>query len=339
MRNWANTPVPICAVQDYFTTENPFMAELEGHIGKDDAALVRDFYEKPRFRGAATSLPHAEQMEHERIFRTEVDRLLCLGGAVGEAAITGGTLQPSMGPTENGKGAAGDRRCLTALTWDDHDADADSSRDRRPGSESKGRPGEDSDSSVLVAASAVSEEAGKKELNDDGAWTAGEGDRGLRRLAGLFDPDWEDRSLPQRFASMIGRMGRKEREIVAWADHCSCLPRYLATREEVKHSVQRVETFLRSLLLGDGGGNVGSIRTTNAGWRGPPGVITAARSAGDGYVPKDVVAFVEREVLAMLFRLYGGGDGHEVVEMDGVAGGSAGGLEVFYEDGLEPAKD
>ncbi|CAN0551909.1 unnamed protein product, partial [Ectocarpus sp. 8 AP-2014] len=68
---------------------------------------------------------------------------------------------------------------------------------------------------------------------------------------------------------------------------CACLPRHLATREEVKGSVRSVEVFLR------------------ANWSGRPGVITVARSEEDGYVPASMVAFVEQEVLAMLFRLYG----------------------------------
>ncbi|CAM9512501.1 unnamed protein product [Hapterophycus canaliculatus] len=331
------TPWVLDICLDYFTTENPFMAELECHIGKEDATLVRDFYEKPRFRGAATSLPHAEQIEHERVFRTEVDRLLRLGGAVEEAVDDGGSLQPSPGPTGDDEGVKRTGRGLATLTSTSDDDDG--SPDHSPDAESKGRPGEVIGRNDCMVASAVSEEAGKKGLNDDEECPTGEGCRQLRRLEELFGSDGEDRFLPQRFASTIRRMGRKGRELVAWADHCSCLPRYLATREEVKLSVRRVEAFLQALLLGGGDGTVGSTSTTNASWRGPPGVITVARSAGDGYVPKDVVEFVEREVLAMLFRLYGGGDGHENVEVDDVAGGSGGRLGVFYEDGLQPAQD
>ena len=60
-------------------------------------------------------------------------------------------------------------------------------------------------------------------------------------------------------------------------------------------------------------------------------MITVARSEGDGYVPAEMVAFVERQVLAMLFRLYGGDQA-----VEGVASGG-GDLEVCYEEGLEPA--
>lgn len=339
MRNWADTPAHLSAVQDYFTTENPFMAELEGHIGKEDAALVRDFYEKPRFRGATTSLPHTDQIEHERIFRAEVDRLLRLGGSVEEAGDTGRSLQPCPGPTKVETGVEGTGKGLTTPPADGDDARDDSSHDHRPDAEGKGWPWERIDTNDCTEPSAFPEEAGNRELNGKEACTAGETSRGLRRLAELFDSDGEDRFLPRRFASIIGRIGRREREMVAWADHCSCLPRHLATREEMKHSVRRVETFLRSLLLGDGDGTVGSASTTNASWRGPPGVITVARSAGDGYVPEDAVAFIEREVLAMLFRLYGGGDGHKMVEGFGVEGSGSHSLEVFYEDGLEPMKE
>ncbi|CAM9163847.1 unnamed protein product [Scytosiphon promiscuus] len=322
------TPWVLDICLDYFTTENPFMAELEGHIGKEDAAVVRDFYEKPRFRGAATSLPHAEQVEHERIFRTEVDRLLRLGGAAEEAGDTGGSLQPSPGPIGDSEGVKRTGRDSIKLP----SGDEDRRRDYTPDAESKDQPRERVYRKDRDVSSAVPAEGGERESSDEEARTAEERGRGLRRLTELYDPDQEDRFLPRKFASIIGRVGREERKMVAWADHCSCLPRHLATREEVKHSVGRVEAFLRSLLLGGDRGTAGSSTTpSNVKWGGPPGVITLARSAGDGYVPEDIVAFIEREVLGMLVRIYGSGDGHDT------AGDGDGSLKVFYEDGLEPA--
>lgn len=157
------------------------------------------------------------------------------------------------------------------------------------------------------------------------------GTLGLQRLAELFSPDGDDRLLVGEFASIVGRIGRDGREKVAWTDHCACLPRYMATREEIEASVRKVEVFLRSLLLGSAAGAT-SNRGDGVGWNGRPGVITVARSEEDGYVPAEMVAFVEREVLSMLNRLYadGGNQG---------ARGEMGsfGLEVCYDDGLEPA--
>ncbi|CAM9799038.1 unnamed protein product [Ectocarpus sp. 4 AP-2014] len=308
------TPWVLDICLDYFTTENPFILELEDHIGKRDAAVVRDFYERPRFRGAATPLPHETQLEHERVFKTEVDRLL---GAAGEESAN--WAERSAADT---KGEA-ERAIATG---------GPASKDLAEGSPGAARsrrfPGE-----VVVGGSTpVPGEADTREEADggEGGSSASEEVHGLRRLTELFDPDGEDRLLAGKFASVVGRIGREGRQKVAWADHCACLPRHLATREEVKSSVRSVEAFLRSLLEG-GTAATSSGSSSSANWSGRPGVITVARSEEDGYVPASMVAFVEQEVLAMLFRLYGG-DGAE-----GVAG-CGGGMEVCYEDGLEPAK-
>ncbi|CAB1112806.1 unnamed protein product [Ectocarpus sp. CCAP 1310/34] len=309
------TPLSTRALQDYFTTENPFILELEDHIGKRDAAVVRDFFEKPRFRGAATPLPHETQLEHERIFKTEVDRLL---GAAREDSANGAEQ-----PSADTKGEA--ERAIAA--------GCPASKDLVEGSPGAARsrrfPGE----VVVDGSTPVSEEVDTREEADGGGGGSGASEeiRGLRRLTELFDPDGEDRLLAGKFASVVGRIGREGRQKVAWADHCACLPRHLATREEVKSSVQSVEAFLRSLLEGGTAATNSSSSSSSANWSRRPGVITVARSEEDGYVPANMVAFVEQEVLAMLFRLYGG-DGAE-----GVAG-CGGGLEVCYEDGLEATK-
>lgn len=308
------TPLSTRALQDYFTTENPFILELEDHIGKRDAAVVRDFYERPRFRGAATPLPHETQLEHERIFKTEVDRLL---GAAGEESANG-----AKRPAADAKGEA--ERAIAA--------GGPASKDLAEGSPGAARSRRFRGEGVVDGSTAVSEEADTREEADGGVGGSGASEEvrgGLRRLTELFDPDGEDRLLAGKFAYVVGRIGREGRQKVAWADHCACLPRHLATREEVKGSVRSVEAFLRSLLAG--GTASTSSSSSSANWSGRPGVITVARSEEDGYVPASMVAFVEQEVLAMLFRLYGG-DGAE-----GVAG-CGGGLEVCYEDGLEPAK-
>lgn len=273
------------------------MAELEEYIGKRDAAVVRDFYEKPTFRGAATPLPHATQLEHERTFKTEVDRLLRLTSPedVGEAA-------QDAEKSEQGKGSA------------------IASHGEGPGAE---------DTQCVRVAPVRPEEVDHEDSSGEGT--------PLQRLTELFDPDGEDRLLVGKFASIVGRIGREGREKVAWTDHCACLPRYSATRKEVEASVRVVEVFLRSLLVngaaaitgaGDGAGG-----SSSSVWKGRPGVITVARSEEDGYVPAEMVAFVEREVLAMLNRLYGG---NQAVE--GAVLGSDD-LEVCYEEGLEPARD
>lgn len=303
------------ALQDYFTTENPFILELEDHIGKRDAAVVRDFYERPRFRGAATPLPHETQLEHERIFKTEVDRIL---GIAGEESANGAERPAANTKREAERAIAAGGPASKGLAGGP------------PGALSRRFPQE----GVVGGSTTVSEEADTREEVDGGDGIgASEEVCGLRRLTELFDPDGEDRLLAGKFASIIGRIGREGRQKVAWADHCACLPRHLATREEVKGSVRSVEAFLRSLLEGGTTATSSSSSSRSANCSGRPGVITVARSEEDGYVPASMVAFVEQEVLAMLFRLYGG-DG-----TGGVVGGCGGGLEVCYDDGLEPAKD
>lgn len=265
------------------------MEELERSIGAEDAAVVRAFYERPRFRGAATSLPHDVQVEHERIFKSEVDILLRRNSAHVET-------ESAAVATAAGDGVA--ERSTPRL----HSSDSDKSSAER-----------NADSSVMPIAAPV---ASKGEEEEEGK--CGENAPGVKRLVDLFGPDEQDCLLPAKFASMVGRMGPKERDMVAWTDHCACLPRHSATREEVTASVRAAEDLLRSLVGAAGSGD----------WRGRPGVVTVARSEGDGYVPTEMVAFVEGEVLAMLARLFG--DGNERVE-------GATGLEVLYEEGMERA--
>lgn len=236
------------ALQDYFTTQNPFMEELELRIGEDSAGLVRAFYERPLFRGSDTRLPHSEQLEHERIFREEVTALLrdTRGGETNDADATRGT-----------EAANGNHPNIRESTTE------------------KG-----------VAAG-----------------------RGLERLMGLFDKSTDDAHLPKEFASLISRLRPEEREMVAWVDHCACLPRHLTSRDEVSAAVLETERILRVAMQARGA------------WNGAPGVVTIARSEGDGYVPADMVGFVEGQVLAMLRRLFDNGGER--------------GLEVVYDDGLE----
>lgn len=265
------------------------------------------------FRGAATSLPHGTQLEHERIFKTEVDRLLQAGSSEHEGA--GRAAQPGAELADENESLNTSRGSTRALPESNNSSDG-------PDAESKRDPGENvvGDSIALIRS---------EEVDHEDHRVAGGEALGLQRLAELFCPDGDDRLLVGEFASIVGRIGREGREKVAWTDHCACLPRYLANREEIGASVRKVEAFLRSLLLG--GAAVTSSNIGGAGWRGQPGVITVARSEEDGYVPAEMLAFVEGEVLAMLNRLYGAGGYPR-------AGGKVGscGLEVCYEDGLEP---
>lgn len=293
------------------------MAELEDYIGKEDAAVVRDFYEKPTFRGAGTSLPHATQLEHERIFKTEVDRLLRLTSPERE--------ETSKGSDKPGEGL-GSVATSTGLT-----AGLEENGGGGLGAEDRQRQGGGiADGSIASIRS--------EEVDGEDSSSNGEGALRLQRLADLFDPDGEDRLLAGKFSSIVGRIGQEGREKVAWTDHCACLPRYLATRREVEASVRAVESFLRSLLVDAAAGTTGgsggiSSSSSSSVWKGRPGVITVARSEDDGYVPAEMVAFVEREVLAMLNRLYGG---NQAVE--GVVLGSDG-LEVCYDEGLVSLRD
>lgn len=282
--------------QDYFTTENPFMEELERSIGAEDAAVVRAFYERPRFRGAATPLPHDVQVEHERIFKSEVDILLRRDPAHVET-------ESAAVATEAGDEVVG--RSTARL----HSSDSDKSSSER---------NVDSSAMPMTASIAFEEKGEEDEGEEKEEGRCREIAPGVKRLVDLFGPDEQDCLLPAKFASMVGRMGPKERDMVAWTDHCACLPRHSATREEVTASVRAAEDLLRSLVGAAGSGD----------WRGRPGVVTVARSEGDGYVPTEMVAFVEGEVLAMLARLFG--DGNERVE-------GATGLEVLYEEGMERA--
>lgn len=320
------------------------MAELEGHIGKEDAALVRDFYEKPRFRGAATLLPHSVQLEHERIFKTEVNRLLqststttekkdsdVSGAKYGICGAENAEIKSAAEETGPGFAAAVKSSTTTAVPSLSEDNGA------RAGITTN-RGGENVATGLLALIGSEADDEKEEEIEDhvDGSSSrAADGVWGLRRLEELFDPDGEDRRLPGQFASIIGRIGQKGREKVGWTDHCACLPRHLATHQEVKASVRTVEAFLRSLLLGGAAAAAGRSSSSSSivGWNGRPGVITVARSEDDGYVPTEMVAFIEREVLAMLFRLYGDGDGDKNEREGRVVGG--GGLEVYYEEGLE----
>ena len=292
--------------QDYFTTENPFMEELERSIGEEDAALVRAFYERPRFRGAATPLPHDVQVEHERIFKSEVDKLLRLNPAHVEA-------ESVADATESGGGAAG---CSTPRLHSSCGADSGNLSAERTadGSAMPIAPSIASEEKRDEEAIA-SEKKGEEEEEEEEGKCEGVAPE-VKRLVDLFGPDEQDCLLPAKFVSMVGRMGLKAREMVAWTDHCACLPRHSSSREEVAASVRAAEDLLRSLVGAAGGGD----------WCGRPGVVTVARSEGDGYVPTDMVAFVEGEVLAMLARLFG--DGSERVV-------GATGLEVLYEEGVE----
>eukprot|EP00752_Nemacystus_decipiens_P001807 g1745.t2 len=304
---WTPWVLDICL--DYFTTENPFLAELEDCIGKEDAGTVRDFYEKPTFRGAGTPLPHATQLEHERIFKAEVDRLLRSIPPQKEEAAQGTGTRAGEEPALPSSGSA--------ALHEEHGGDGPAAGDRQ----CPGRGIAD----ALMSSTSRSQEVDEEDSN------------GLHRLAELFDPSGEDQLLAGKFAAIVGRIGREGREKVAWTDHCACLPRYLATRDEVEASVRTVEAFLQALLVDgaatttDGGAGRGhSDNSSSSVWNGRPGVVTVARSEDDGYVPADMVAFVEREVLAMVNRLYG--DNQAV---GGVEEGD--GLEVCYEEGLQPA--
>lgn len=273
------------------------MADLETRIGEEDAALVRAFYERPRFRGAATALAHDTQIEHERIFKSEVDRLLRLPSRETEA-------EREAVAAETGEAVVG--RSMSAIDGSDV-VSATSSEKNEAG--------------PTTPAGATEPPSGEKEEQEQAERTRGN-IRGLQCLAELFDQSGDDRLLAGKFASMVDRMGPEEREMVAWTDHCACLPRYQASREEIGASVRKTERLLRSLMSTTGTGD----------WIGRPGVVTVARSEGDGYVPSDIVLFVEREVLAMLTRLFGE-DGDERV--DGVVRG----LEVCYEEGLKSAQE
>lgn len=278
-------------MQDYFTCENPFILELESHIGKVNADLVRNFFEKPLFRGPATALPHDVQMEHERLFKSEVERLLDSGAGV------------SPSPPESNKDVKHFACVGGSIPPLDKVPDQPSVKKSTPGTENE---------AVHPEAVGVPRES---QEDEDGS------ERWGRRLQSLnlFSKDGDDHLLPVKFAALVDRMGPAERKLVAWVDHCVCLPRYLATREEVRESVLRAERLLRTEMSMAGSGD----------WVGRPGVVTVARSSGDGYVPSDMVGFVEGEVLAMLERLFGDG-------ADPVIG--VGGLEVLYEEGLEYAE-
>lgn len=267
------------------------MEELERSIGEEDAALVRAFYERPRFRGAATSLPHDVQVEHERIFKSEVDKLLRLNPAHVEA-------ESVADATESEDGTVG---CSTPRLHSSCGADSGKLSGERIA---------DGSAMPIATSRACEDKGGEEEGKFEGIAP------GVERLVDLFGPDEQDCLLPAKFASMVGRMGPKERDMVAWTDHCACLPRHSSSREEVAASVRAAEDLLRSLVGAAGGGD----------WCERPGVVTVARSEGDGYVPTDMVAFVEGEVLAMLARLFG--DSSERVK-------GATGLEVLYEEGME----
>ena len=271
--------------QDYFTCENPFLLELESRLGKDDADLVRAFYQKPMFRGTATALPHDVQVEHERFFKSEVEQLLMPRAG---ALPLPGELNTNVGRPS----VIGD---LDSSFHDSVEMPLDTFVEKSALAVEKRTDG--------LAVTEV-QRGVREEENDDACKV-----RAVQRLEKLFSTDGDDRTLPGMFASMVSRMGPGERELVAWTDHCACLPRHLATREEVSASVRRAEELLR-LEIGI---------TESRDWSGRPGVVTVARSAGDGYVPMDMVGFVEGEVLAMLKKLFGDGPG----------------LEVLYEEGME----
>lgn len=274
-------------LQDYFTCENPFILELELRIGKVDADLVRNFFEKPLFRGPTTTLPHDVQVEHERLFKSEVERLLDSGADVSPS-------QPESNEDVKHFARVGD-----SIPPLDKVPDQSSIKSSTLGTEDEAIHPE----SVGVP----------REIQED--------ERRGRRLQSLnlFSKDDDDHLLPIKFAALVGRMGPAERKLIAWVDHCVCLPRYLATREEVRESVLRAERLLSAEMSMAGSGD----------WVGRPGVVTVARSSGDGYVPSDMVGFVEGEVLAMLERLFGDGADPAI---------GRGGLKVLYEEGLEYAE-
>lgn len=242
------------------------MVELESLIGKDRAALVCAFYEKPLFRGAGTKLSHKTQLEHERIFRQEVARLL--GTTSTDGTMCGHTSMKSV---------------------------------HKEISNSRGHTMAGSENSAPVSPPA----SGRVEKREIGVSS---GIRGIEYLTALFDQDLEsDRSLAERFATMLADMEPEQRSVIAWADHCTCLPRHLATVEEISAAVSKAEELLGS-VMGKG---------LEGGWGGRPGVVTVARSEEDGYVPATDAAFVERQVLAMLERVFGDE------------------LEVLYDEGIE----
>lgn len=253
------------------------MVELEALIGKDHASLVRAFYERPLFRGADTKLPHETQLEHERIFTQEVARLFDKAGI--EEAKTDQT-----GAIESVQDDASSSQRQTAV--------------------------ESNLSTVSECAAAG--KSGKKGTDADTSI------RELERLSTLYDQDSEsDRSLAEQFADLVTNAGSKERDLIAWANHCSCLPRHSATLDEIADAVSRVEELLRSILRNRGAGGNWEVS-------GRPGVVTVARSGDDGYVPANDAAFVERQVLAMLQRLFGD---------------ELGGLEIVYDEGLESKEE
>lgn len=288
--------------QDYFTTENPFIEELEKHIGKENAALVHAFFERPLFRGSSTKLPHDVQVEHEFIFKTEVERLLAMEGGehstsqvsdekvvgVSRAFIAQSVIVPAVHGTHGGGS--------TTLTG-----------------------------SVIGSTRCGKEEAKTRDEREESGELPG-----LQRLMSVFSNTEENRLLVAKFAVMVGCMGPKERALIAWTDHCACLPRHLANREQVLASVKSVERLLRDVTEEKGG--------SKGDWRGRPGVVTVARSEGDGYVPSHMVGFVEGEVLTMLARLFDTVDGD--AENGRTKGTACGGrFEVVYEEGLERAQD
>lgn len=278
------------------------MAELEALIGAEDSALVRAFYEKPRFRGAATVLPHDVQIEHERIFKTEVDKLFGLETGGADSGLTGvvGAV-PENEVVEDKTPPSSQKSIVTEGT-----PSTDERVHNSPASQEKQRGvAGGADGAEKTRREEVEEEEAEQKLR-------------LQRLTDLFSPDEQDRLLVGRFASLVDRIGPKGRDMVAWTDHCACLPRYSATREEVSAAVRRAERILRSLME--------TVGKCGGGWTGRPGVVTVARSEGDGYVPAEMCAFVEEEVLEMLRRLYGGNDGQTEC---------GGGLEVLYNEGLE----
>lgn len=299
-----NAAVFVLSPQDFFTTENPFTAELESSIGTANTSLVRAFYERPLFRGAGTTLPHETQLEHERIFQEEVTRLL---GVVNVSSrqvdnIQSGGRATAEAEMVNGREMGDGSEMVDAESSDSSESTGDAPNIGR---------------CSTVSATTHTSTGLLSTVDGDFVKDAIKGDRarmplGSERLKPLFDQDSEsDRVLPERFAAMLSVMAQKERDIIAWVDHCACLPRHLATREEVSSTVSRVEDLLRSVMISERGEE----------WEGRPGVITVARSDDDGYVPADIAAFVENQVLAMLSRLFGGQKG--------------GGLKVLYDEGLQ----
>ncbi|CAM9250788.1 unnamed protein product [Chrysoparadoxa australica] len=61
---------------DYFSTHSPFLEELRGSLGDSGVACIKEVYALPSFRGAATSVPHKQQIAQEAVFSRQMEGLV-----------------------------------------------------------------------------------------------------------------------------------------------------------------------------------------------------------------------------------------------------------------------